>query len=98
MPEIALNPPPFNPHGEKGAFGCPDAFLPQMPTFLWQQFRIVGHVRYQLTRRRRSGQHRSQRNAEPLHLLKFDLVPFQASDCAAQRFDLLKYSHTLIAS
>ena len=43
-------------------------------------------------------QHRSQRNAEPLHLLKFDLVPFQASDCAAQRFDLLKYSHTLIAS
>jgi hypothetical protein len=38
-------------------------------------------------------QHRSQRNAEPLHLLKFDLVPFQASDCAVQRFDLLKYSH-----
>ena len=25
MPEIALNPPPFNPHGEKGEFGRPGA-------------------------------------------------------------------------
>jgi hypothetical protein len=44
----------------------------------------------QLTRRRRSGQRRSRRNAEPLHLLKFDLVPFQTSDCTIQLFDLFK--------
>jgi hypothetical protein len=25
MPEIALNPPPFNPQGEKGELGRPDA-------------------------------------------------------------------------
>ena len=25
MPEIALNPPPFNPHGEKGEFGLQEA-------------------------------------------------------------------------
>jgi len=59
-------------------------------TFLWQQFRIVGHAHHQLTLRRRSSQHSGWRTSEPLHLFKFDLVPFQASDCAVQRFDLLK--------